>query len=65
MGIVDEGSVVGDMVGPTEHIFLAEKAGWWQVGEGDGLEKHEGFNEQFQRRLEKWEVNGKERRGDV
>lgn len=65
MGIADEGTAVGAMVRPKEHIFLSEKAGWWEISESDGLERHEAFNEPFQRRLAEWEAQGKKKRNDV
>lgn len=65
MGSVDESSVVGHIVRPKEHIFLGEKAGWWEVRLDDGLEHHKWFNESFQKRLKEWEVRGQERRLDV
>ncbi len=51
MGIMDEETMLGDLVQPKEHIFWGEKMKWWDVEEGDGLERHEGFNESFQKRL--------------
>ena len=57
--------MVGEFARPKEHIFLREKAGWWEVKQDDGLEHHEWFNESFQRRLKEWETRGRERRLDV
>lgn len=65
MGIMDEETMLGDLCRPKEHIFWSEKMKWWEVGEGDGLEKHEGFNEPFQKRLADWEAKGRVRRDDV
>ena len=65
MGSVDDGSVKGDFIKPKEHIFLGEKARWWEISEHDGLERHEGFNEPFQKRLEEWETKGEPRRTGV
>lgn len=65
MGSVDDGSVVGHIVRPKEHIFLRDKAVWWEVRQDDGLEHHEGYDEPFQRRLKEWEAGGRERRSDI
>lgn len=65
MGLVDDEHTVGSMPGPKEHIFLAEKAAWWTVDEGDGLERYENFINAFQKRLKDWEVRGKPPRADV
>lgn len=43
MGTVDQESVVGRLPRPYAHIFLRSKAVWWEVGEGDGIERWEGF----------------------
>lgn len=65
MGSVDESSVVGDVGRPNEHIFLKQKARWWEVRPDDGLEHHEWFDGSFRRSLEEWEAGGKRRRLDV
>ena len=66
MGIVDEGSVKGGEVPkPSKHIFLGEKAGWWEVGEGDGAERYEVCDEPFLEVLSKWEKDGCPARDDV
>lgn len=52
-GSIDEESVKGVLVKPSEHIFLGEKAGWFEVG-NDGLKRFEGFPEGFEGRLESW-----------
>jgi len=65
MGTADDETVVGTIVRPKEHIFLREKAGWWEISENDGLERHEAFDEPFQRRLAEWEAQGKKKRSDV
>jgi len=38
-----------------EHIFLKEKAAWFEVPE-DGIPKYEGFTEDFERKLEEWKT---------
>lgn len=65
MGIVDDENVAGIMVKPKEHIFLKEKAFWWNIQEDDGLARHEGFNESFQTRLKEWVVQGSPIRADA
>ena len=40
-GTIDPGSDGGDIPRPDCHIFLGEKAGWFEVP-GDGLERFEG-----------------------
>lgn len=40
VGSIDEESVKGVLVKPSEHVFLGEKAGWFQVPE-DGLQRFE------------------------
>ena len=42
-GSIDEGSVQGVLLKPRKHIFLAEKAGWFDVPE-DGMGRFEGFS---------------------
>lgn len=65
MGIVDDASVVGDMPHAKEHIFLQEKAAWWNVPGDDGLARHEAFNETFQIRLKEWAAKGYPLRPDA
>ncbi|OBT63907.1 hypothetical protein VE03_05966 [Pseudogymnoascus sp. 23342-1-I1] len=53
-GSIDEGSVKGELMKPTEHIFLEEKAGWFDLPE-DGLERFERFsNEESDKRITAW-----------
>ena len=65
MGIVDDGSVVGSMPKPKEHIFLKERAQWFDVQQDDRMARHEGFNEAFQKRLREWILKGCIRREDA
>lgn len=65
MGLVNDEDVVGTFVKPKEHIFLEEKALWWSISEDDGLARHGGFNEGFQRRLKEWGAAGCRPRVDV
>lgn len=65
MGTVDEASVVGKIPAPTEHIFLGEKAGWWNVASGDGLARYAANSPSFQARMDEWIAKGCPRRADV
>ena len=65
MGIVDDSKVVGSIVKPKEHIFVGEKAKWWELDGDDGLVRHEGFNQPFQDRLKAWYAQGCPRRADI
>lgn len=65
MGIVDDQHVTGSIPEPKEHIFLAEKVGWWDFTQRDGFARHDGFNESFQARLRAWNTAGCPRRADV
>ena len=54
-GSIGEKSVKGVLVKPMEHIFLGEKAAWFEVPD-DGLRRHEGFPgaEKFWGKVEEW-----------
>ena len=65
MGIVNDEDVVGTFAKPKDHIFLDEKALWWNTTEDDGLARHGGFNEEFQKRLKEWVAAGCPQRMDV
>ena len=58
-GTVDEASLQGRIVKPN-HIFVAEKAGWYILPE-DGLDRHDMFPPEFQEAIERWkqQVNRK------
>jgi hypothetical protein len=43
-GSIAEDSIKGDLPKPAMHIFVGEKAGWWDLPE-DGIERHETFPE--------------------
>ena len=62
----DNVSMIRD-VRPAQHIFLKERAGWWdgvgEDGDEDGWERWEGFDAGFQRRLVEWEDAVRERTG--
>lgn len=54
VGSIDEGSVKGELMKPTEHIFLEEKAGWFDLPE-DGLGRFERFSEGVSdRKIKAW-----------
>lgn len=52
-GTIEEGSLRERMMGVREHIFVGQKAGWYQLPE-DGVERWEGFTEEFEEKLEVW-----------
>ena len=64
MGSIDDDSLTMKMVKAKEHIFLQEKASWWELSE-DGLARHQAFNEPFQLRLKEWQARGKPARDDI
>ena len=65
MGNVNDSHVEGSVPKPKEHIFLVDRAVWWDLPENDGLERHSEFNEPFQARLRAWRAEGCPRRTDV
>lgn len=65
MGIMDNAQVMGSIPKPKEHIFISEKAIWWDLADGDGLARHEEFNEHFQARLKTWCKAGYPKRPDI
>lgn len=65
MGIVDDGSIVGKLPRPKEHIFLGEKAQWWNIPNEDSIARHASFNESFQDRMKEWIAKGRQRRSDL
>ncbi len=52
-GSIDEESIKGELVKPTEHIFLSEKAAWFEIPD-DGLKKFEKFPDGFGKKVEEW-----------
>ena len=64
MGIVDDSKVIGSIVKPKEHIFVGEKAKWWELTD-DGVARHVGFNQPFQARLKAWYAEGCPKRTDI
>ena len=65
MGIVNDDSLKGNLPKPKEHIFLKEKASWWELDNRDGLLRHETFDERFGNIMRKWEDDGCVKRNDV
>ena len=65
MGIMDDAGVTGRIVRPKEHIFLGEKARWWDLADDDGMARHEGFTQSFQDRLRAWYAQGCPSRADI
>lgn len=58
VGTIDENEV--EIPKPTAHIFLEEKARWFDVP-NDGLNRYNRFPPAFQAKLDAWEANaGKE-----
>ena len=64
MGIVDDESVKGELPKPKGHIFLGEKASWWEMAD-DGLERWELYTKDFPQIMNKWEEDGCPKRKDV
>ena len=65
LGTVDEKTVMGKLPPLKEHIFLAEKADWWELASGDVATRHENFNGPFRLRLQEWEATGRKLRQDL
>ncbi|KAI0904219.1 Mss4-like protein [Ustulina deusta] len=65
MGLVDNEHVIGSLPAIKEHIFLGDKAAWWNVPLDDGTARHNGFNEPFTRRLQDWSSRGRPQRLDL
>lgn len=42
-GSIDEGSLKGKLPFPSQHIFLKEKAPWYQLP-NDGIARYQGFS---------------------
>ena len=51
-------SVRGELPKVSEHIFLREKAAWFEVPD-DGIPRFDGFPEEFLKKLEDWRNRGK------
>ena len=65
MGSVDEASVTGSLPKPNEHIFLTEKASWWDLDSKDSLERYETFDPPFEKLLHAWQESGRPSRKDI
>lgn len=53
VGSIDEGSVKGELMKPTGHIFLEEKAGWFDLPE-DGLGRFDRFSDESDEAIKAW-----------
>jgi hypothetical protein len=54
VGSIDEGSVKGKLVKPSMHIFLEEKAGWFDLPE-DGLKRFEKWDDEVSdKKIQAW-----------
>ncbi|KAI1738159.1 Mss4-like protein [Xylaria scruposa] len=65
MGLVDNEHIIGSLPAVKEHIFLGDKAAWWDVSSDDGAAQYHGFNESFTRRLQDWSSRGRPQRLDI
>ena len=65
MGLVDDEHTIGSIPPVKEHIFLGEKAAWWNGPTDDGIPQYSGFNEPFTRRLQAWSARGYPQRLDI
>jgi hypothetical protein len=50
---------------PCEHIFVVDKANWWNFPSDDTLPKWQQFDQPFQQKLQDWQTMGCPRRSDV
>ena len=65
MGIVDDTELEASVMKPCAHIFLGEKAKWWDAADSVGVPRHEGFGPAFRDMLRAWYAEGCPRRADV
>jgi hypothetical protein len=52
-GTINDGSVKGTLPRPEHHIFLREKASWFEVPD-DGLVRWDGFTADMEEMYNKW-----------
>lgn len=53
-GSIDEGSVKGKLPKPERHIFIEEKAGWFDLP-ADGLQRFDRFDEVgYDEKIQAW-----------
>ena len=66
LGTVNGGDM-GQTNGPIqrEHIFVEQDPIGIAGGPGDGVERHKGFDQGFQERLDDWQAKGSPKRADV
>lgn len=57
-GTIDEKSLKGSVPKPSTHLFISEKAGWYDLPE-DGNTRHYGFPPSFQERIDVYKLSGK------
>lgn len=62
-GTIDEESVTRQLVGPSNHIFVSEKASWFTLPD-DGLPRYEKFSPTFQKMLDTWKSGQKSPDGE-
>ena len=46
-GTIDEDNLTGQLIGPSQHIFVEEKA-FWLTLPNDGLPRYKGFGPDYQ-----------------
>lgn len=56
VGTIDEDSLTEQLRGPSNHIFVAEKASWFNIP-NDGLPRYETFSPEFMKMLDAWRNN--------
>lgn len=59
MGTVDDASVVGKLPALSQHIFLSEKATWWDAPSDDKVARHETLGDRFENQLREWIAAGR------
>ena len=55
-GTIEEDSLKEQLSGPSNHIFVAEKASWFTIP-NDGLPRYEAFSPEFTKMLDAWRNN--------
>ncbi|KAL9046736.1 MAG: hypothetical protein Q9214_000501 [Letrouitia sp. 1 TL-2023] len=59
MGTMDDASVVGKLPVLSQHIFLSEKATWWDAPSDDKAARYETFSDGFEDQLREWIAVGR------
>ncbi|KAI4284264.1 MAG: hypothetical protein L6R38_001541 [Xanthoria sp. 2 TBL-2021] len=52
-GAMDEGSLKGEVMKVTGHIFVEQKPSWYEIPE-DGVKRWERFSDGFEEKLDMW-----------